>query len=1009
VTLFGKVRSPSQDSGSRSTDVVDLFDTFRFSGTTIGHGNRYIYLMEAINTMRESLIWEERSTPHFILFLQPDSYASTVFEKVARVAEVAFKRGSEYICDAESIPPVKVYLAGWIEETNPSEWIRLGHSLIAMNSQTIWQFVSPTYHTADLGRAVLEIIFRSSPYARSSLSDRLLNALALIIDQDSEPDLSKDEQNHEILSRLILDKKLPRLFEIQTSESPASAEASFLLFLQESYGQAELTRFVKTCLMTEPELAVRAVYARPLDDLREDWLASLRAQFKTSTKLLYMLRRSLPFLRPHWIRVTELLCYMGLDLVFCLSLPLSTKYLYDNVIAVGSYHALVVWVIAIIVIFAVGSFASHRRMIVGSLVGELVLRDLRKSVFAHLQMLPLRFYARASTGDILSRITNDTDKVQMALGQNLPDLIFQMISLLAFSITLLFLNWVLGVFMLLVGIPVFAYVYMRQTERMREAERDQMERIGEVTSFIQENLSSQLLVKTFSLVSQARSIFEVHLQRLFVGSLQVNRLHAKMLSSAGLISLALRVLTMVAGALLVMRQVLSVGDLIAFVALITQALNQTTAVTTKYQRLQSATGAFARIQELMAERMEVAEDPQAAELPDLQQEIKLEHVTFRYSNTDTPVLRDVTLSIKAGSQVAVVGPSGSGKSTLIGLLLRLHNPTRGRVLFDDKDIGAVTLTSLRRQITIVPQDTFLFNMSIQENIALGREGADEAAVVGAAKAALVHDFVQAMGSGYQTVVGERGARLSGGQRQRLAIARALIRDPRLVILDEATSALDPATEADIFQTIERVRHGRTVIMITHRLTSVVSCDTIFVLDQGHVVEQGTHSELVRLGGLYQQMYEEQTRHLVVSIAETKAEALRLRAVPLFAGLGNEALAALADHLILERYLPGEEIVRQGEPGDRLYFIGAGKVDVFDGARRIRTMADGDYFGEIALLTSGLRTATVRAVTATQLYSLSKEDFLLLLEHESQIRQAVIQRLNEQYATFVAPTPTEANA
>jgi ATP-binding cassette subfamily B protein len=348
------------------------------------------------------------------------------------------------------------------------------------------------------------------------------------------------------------------------------------------------------------------------------------------------------------------------------------------------------------------------------------------------------------------------------------------------------------------------------------------------------------------------------------------------------------------------------------------------------------------------------------------------------------VLRDVTLTIPAGARVALVGPSGAGKSTLVGLLMRLYDPTAGRILFDGQDIRTVTHHSLRQQLAVVPQDTFLFDTTVRENIAIGREGATDADVVRAAQAAALHTFVERAAAGYDTRIGERGARLSGGQRQRLAIARALVRDPRVLILDEATSALDPRTEAAILQTIEQVGRDRTTIMITHRLSAAAHCDTIFVLEAGRLVEEGRHAALLEQRGLYWRLWREQQAERLEP-RPVPMEPSRLARVPLFSALTPCELALLAQRVTVERYGPGTEIVHQGEVADKLFVIADGEVDVCvqgsDGAeQRVAVLRAPGYFGEIALLGDAEtpRTATVRARGPVELGSLHKEDFLGLL-------------------------------
>jgi ATP-binding cassette, subfamily B, bacterial len=474
------------------------------------------------------------------------------------------------------------------------------------------------------------------------------------------------------------------------------------------------------------------------------------------------------------------------------------------------------------------------------------------------------------------------------------------------------------------------------------------------------------------------------------------RLGAVLYGSSSLTYLLIRVAVLTAGALLIMRAQMSIGDLVAFIELVGQVLGPLVAISGLFQQLQAATGAFERVQELMHEVPEVAEDPLAVDLPPVQREIRLERVSFSYADGEAG-LRDVSLTIPAGARVALVGPSGAGKSTLLGLLLRLYDPKDGRVIFDGQDIREATLASVRGQQALVPQDTFLFNTTIGENIALAREGATEDEVVQAARAAAVHEVIQKTEQGYKTEVGERGARLSGGQRQRLAIARALLRDPRILVLDEATSALDPATEAAITQTLKEVGRGRTTVAITHRLSSVTDYDTIFVLDQGRLVEQGTHKELSARQGLYSRLYEEQQAGVLENLP-LPIEPRRLARVPLFASLTVSQLAAVAMRVYVERYPAETVIVSQGEVADKLYVIADGEAEVLiedrrGEPRRIKVLGARSYFGEIALLgdDSARRTATVRALTAVELYSLHKEDFLGLLSTHPAIAKDV-QRL-----------------
>jgi ATP-binding cassette subfamily B protein len=355
--------------------------------------------------------------------------------------------------------------------------------------------------------------------------------------------------------------------------------------------------------------------------------------------------------------------------------------------------------------------------------------------------------------------------------------------------------------------------------------------------------------------------------------------------------------------------------------------------------------------------------------------------------------------------VAIVGPSGSGKSTIVNLLLRFWDPDEGRVLFDGRDLREVTVSSLRGQVGLVFQDTFIFDTTVRDNIGLAKPGATDAEIEEAARAAQLDGYIASLPAGFDTPLGERGVRMSGGQRQRLGIARAMLRNPRILLLDEATSALDAETERGIVETLASLSWGRTTISITHRLALAASADLIFVLEAGRLVESGTHAELSRTGGLYQRLYEEQTGQLAGrDRLRPGIDANRLAAIPLFAGVGTSALTSLANRLVIERYAAGEDVVAQGDEGNRMYVINRGQVEVLVGAggtRRVNVLNPGDYFGEMALLAGEPRNATVRATEPTELYSLSREDLTHLIQAEPTVGTALSETLALRRAALQA--------
>jgi ATP-binding cassette subfamily B protein len=345
------------------------------------------------------------------------------------------------------------------------------------------------------------------------------------------------------------------------------------------------------------------------------------------------------------------------------------------------------------------------------------------------------------------------------------------------------------------------------------------------------------------------------------------------------------------------------------------------------------------------------------------------------------------------------------------MLTRFYEPATGTVAFDGHDLKRATQDSLRRQLGIVFQESILFNTTIRENIRLGRPGATDAEVEAAARAAEIHDIIITMDRGYDTPVGERGGRLSGGQRQRIAIARAILRNPCVLVLDEATSALDAGTEASINKTLEHVARGRTVVSVTHRLAAMVNTDRIFVMDRGQLIEQGKHGELLALGGVYAKLWEKQSGFVIAEDGRQASVApSRLHSIPMLKSLDNDTLKTLADIFVTERSPAGREVFREGDLGDKFYIVARGTLTVWvntpdGGQKQIRTMDDGDHFGEIALMEDTPRTATVRTSTDCIFLTLARDPFLKLLQREPKLRESfkkvVAERLENSRRTQLA--------
>ena len=634
-----------------------------------------------------------------------------------------------------------------------------------------------------------------------------------------------------------------------------------------------------------------------------------------------LMKRVIGYARPYRFQIIEMFILILGTTGLGLLTPLIMRYLIDHIIPSGNIEQLVFLAIGLLLIPSLsGLFRVWQRKL-STQIGEGVTYDLRMAVYTHLQRMSLQFFTNTKVGELISRLNNDVLGAQDAISTTIVDIATNVIQSIAVLVVMLSLEWHLTIISVII-LPLFIMASRRLAWRLRDLSRKQLEANAEMNATMQEtlNIGGALLVKLFGRIGEEVDRFDERVSSL--RDINVNRavMGASFIVIIGLVSAVGTSLVYGIGGYLVIRHVFTIGTIVAFGAYLTSLYTSLQGLANDPVEFATSVVSFERVFEVIDLPLDIQEKADPVELTDARGKLVFEDVSFRYdahpvnllsevqrfgqidnvtaalsgggpnrpekqngkgvpkdhdlevryghadgegsemhSQARPQALEHISFSVKPGELAALVGPSGAGKTTITYLIPRLYDPVDGRILIDGHDLRDVSLASLTAQIGMVTQETHLFHDTIRTNLLYAKLDASQAEIEEAAKAANIHDFVIDLPDQYQTIVGERGYRLSGGEKQRIALARVILKDPRILVLDEATSSLDSELEALIQEALKRLMAGRTSIVIAHRLSTILAADQILVLDRGYVVERGTHPDLLSQGGLYAHLYETQFR------------------------------------------------------------------------------------------------------------------------------------------------------
>ena len=565
-------------------------------------------------------------------------------------------------------------------------------------------------------------------------------------------------------------------------------------------------------------------------------------------------RRLLELVKPHWHRLAiAMVCMVGVAICTA-ALPYLVKPVLDDIFIKKNAETLKFLSIVVFLVFTIKALTEWGHAYLMSYVGQRIVAHLRQQLYDHLQRLPLSFFDRMPTGLLMSRVTNDVNLVQGAVSNALTGLLKDPLTLVGLLAVMFIREWQLSLISMVV-LPFAFFPVVKFGRMLRRISTKSQESMGDISVILHETISGSRIVKAFGMEEYEKERFSrenIRYFRYLMKSVMVRALSSPMMEFLGGIAIVVVILY---GGYRVIEGVSTPGEFFSFLGALLLLYEPIKRLSRVNNVVQEGIAAATRIYDILDTSPGIQDQPDAIDLPPIQRELELRNVQFRYDNE--PVLKDINLKVSAGEVIAIVGVSGAGKSTLVDLIPRFYEVSDGAVLIDGINVRNVTMDSLRNQIGIVTQQTILFNDTVRNNIAYGDINKSDGEITAAAKAANGYDFIMKMDQGFDTSIGEQGARLSGGERQRLCIARALLKNSPILILDEATSSLDSEAELEVQKALENLMAGRTTLVIAHRLSTIQNADRIVVISDGRILEEGRHDELMECDGEYCRLYDMQ--------------------------------------------------------------------------------------------------------------------------------------------------------